>query len=321
MKENKKLKIGAHAILGLVILGLIVFMVLKLLHWQSRTVSIDTNVEEGSFDMETLDYYIYPTEDQLAAREDDGVNDILIIGNCAANSNGDKHSVVNELNKSLKNAKIYTLIADRSKITCDNEIELSSSADPYSFYYIAKSLVNDDFKSQYETDYSLVFTTDNQKGDYFNTLNSLDMTRIDTILIFYSLSDYYASSITMLNDDTNVRGYHGSLKSGIKLLQEKYPWASIILASPYPEYMEGENGEIMLDSSTDLGFGNGSLYIQNQYAIATELCISFIDNYYYTINEKNITDYVDSFFLKDKGVDLVADHIASFINNKGNGAN
>lgn len=318
MKE-KKFKIGIHAILGLVILGIIVFMVLKLLNWQSRTITIDTDVEEGSFDMESLDYYIYPTEDQLAQREDDGVNDILVIGNCAINNNGDKHSVINELEKKLDNAKIYSLIANNSKITCDFEQE-TISLDAYSFYHIAKSLVDHDFGTQLMTDYGLVFKSDEQKDAYIETANALDMKKIDTILIMYSLTDYYYGSITMLNDEDNVQGYHGSLNSGIKLLQEAYPWASIILASPYPTYAENEKGEILLDSTTDYGFGNASLYIQNQYGIATKLCISYIDNYYYTIKEDNITEYVDSFFLKDKGIDLVAGHIADFINKKGNGA-
>lgn len=320
MSEKKKFKIGIHAVLGLVILGIIVFMVIKLLNWQSRTVTIDTNVEEGSFDMENLDFYVFPTEDQLAARKDDGVNNILVLGNAAISSNGEKHSVLNELKKRLDNAEITSLVSDKSKVTCEHDNDVYITVDAYCLYNMVNALISGNYTPQAQTSPSEGFASEKLHTEFVENFKNLDMKNIDTILIMYSLQDYYASMLPMYMDGDNVLGYHGSLNTSIKLLQENFPWVSIILASPYPEYMEGDKGEILLDSTTDFGQGNGSVYLQHQYAVATERCISYIDNYYYKINEENITDYVDSFFLKKKGIDLVAEHIADFINNKGKGS-
>lgn len=311
---KKQRKIGIVAALGIVIVAIIIFCVIRLIIWDHSNVIVDTDVEPGYYAMECMDYYVYPDEKLLAERPDDGVEDILVLGNAYANNFGSTHSIVNILKKNL-DAKIYDLSTTRSFLTSVAMYDTPTN-DGFSLFYQVSNLIDKDISYAEEIPWKDAFSTRFDKKEYLSTFKKVDLDKIDTIMIMFSLSDYYGQRPTMVFDGEDRRGYHGALYSSIKLLQDNYPHLSIIVVSPYPTYLRGEDGEIIYSNATDYGWGNASVYIDHQYAVATELCVSYIDNYFYVINDSNIEEYVDELNLSEKGITTLGAHIVNFLNDR-----
>lgn len=315
MEKKKRLRLGLVSITGLLILAVIIICVVKLLIWNQRSVIVDTDVEEGSFDIECLDYYVYPDKDALKNHPDDGEENILIIGNCYANNMGEKHSVVNVL-KEKTDANIIDISTDAGRVTTQTD-NLTYGYDAFSLFFLTQQLIDGDYHNLELSSASPAFLTDARKDYFMKQIETVDLNKIDTVLIMYSLVDFYGSLPTLVFDESNKFGFRGSLSSSVKMLQENYPHLQIVVVSPYPEYILKEDGSMEMSNASDYGWGNSSVYFDHEYVTATELCVSFIDNYFYCINDSNITEYVDQFYLTDKGIDAVANHIISFLKDKG----
>lgn len=316
-EKKKKFRIGLNMAVFLIIIAVIVLIVLRLNKWNNSSTSVDlSDIEDGQYDMECLDYYVYPPEDYDDGHVDDGVTDILIIGDYIVNNYGEDHSILNILKENL-DANIYDLTAEKEKMTNDYT-NVTAGINCFSLNSIVTALIDKDFTNQQMTYPTEPFMTEERYDAYMETLTTVDLTDIDMVIIMYSLHDYYASAPEIFQDEDHPYGYHGALHSSIKMLQENYPHLQIVLSSPTPEYMTAEDGTIQLGSNTSFGFGYETVYTTHQYAVATELCISYIDNYYYKINESNITEYLDGMKLNDAGIDLIGNHMVHFLQTNGN---
>ncbi len=129
----------------------------------------------------------------------------------------------------------------------------------------------------------------------------------------YSLADYYGLVPTLTLDEEQVNSYYGALYTSVKMIQDKYPHINIVISSPVQSYLNSKDGSIIYADRKDYGFGNSSAYIDMMYFVATKCCVSYIDNYFYGITDDNITEYVAKTYLTEKGIDLVATHIANFL--------
>lgn len=311
MEEKKKFKPGINLIVGLIILAIVIFIVIKLIIWNSSTTIVDTNVEEGAYDMENLDYYVYPNEEAIAEHGDDGINNILIFGDSFVNNLGAKHSVVNELRKKL-DANIIDMSCDMCTCTSLYNI-FQFGPDAYSLYHLATHFGKKECVAEYTAETS-VFHDDKRHQAFIDNMLEYSYDDIDTVIIMYSLVDYYNMLPGQIVSDKCILGYYGALYNTITYLQENYPHLNIVISSPTLEYITGENGQDILASEKDYGHGNASTYINVLYTVATRSCVSYIDNYFYVINENNYKDYVNGFNLTDEGVDLVVNHMADFLN-------
>lgn len=322
-KEKKPFKINHHIIFAILGIILIVIMVWRLNEWNHRSVVIDSDVEPGSFDMECQDMYVYPDPDVMAEREDDGVTKILLIGDSILTNNGKKNSLLNELEKKL-DAEIYPVTTDNGRLTAQlpEQFGALNVRDDFSLYRLSRSIALRDmgtFFSNLNSYPDDLYVKDAKKRatECANSLATLDMDECDIILIMYSFKDYYEKVTPLDVVEGNISSYYGSVSRSIELLQQAYPHINIIFASPYPTYLRNEDGSIELTSLKDLGQGNVSSYLNLLYYAVTKYCISYIDNYFYVINENNIEEYVTDDYLTDKGLELISNHIVSFINSKG----
>ncbi len=315
MNEKKKFKINLHLLALIPIILIVAFVIIRLNLWNKQSTSVDlSDISEGDYDMECNDCYFYPNPDAGPYEDhvDNGVNDILLIGDHILNNYGKEHSILNILKENL-DANIIDLTCEKVKLTATyGDPDVGTNA--FSLYSVVSALADKDFKNMTLTAAEEGFTSNERYEAYIDTIENLDLNKIDTVIIMYSMHDYMAGIPEMLFDEENVYGYHGALLSSIKLLQEKYPHLQIILSSPTPIYLTDDEGNIELGSTTDYGMGLETVYTVHQYAIANELYISYIDNYYYKINESNITEYVDGVYLGDAGIDLTADHMLEFLN-------
>lgn len=314
-KKKKKFAINHHVVIIAILIIIVIVCIARLLQWNQRNKTVDlSGINAGDAD-ETLDYYVYPPTDYDDGHVDNGVQDILVFGNVLVNNYGQEHSVLNILRDEL-DANIIDLSVDKS-ILASRSINSSFGQNCFSLYHLMNSIVNQYFYDQQMSDKLEEFQTVERYDEFMERLQSVNMMDIDTVIIMYSLQDYYACIPQSFTDEYYVTGYMGALNSTVELIQKNYPHIQIIISSPCPVYYYDEDGNIALGTLTSYGWGNTSTYIETQYYVATKNCISFIDNYGYVITEENIKEYSDGFWPNDKGIDLIASHMVNFIKNKG----
>lgn len=264
--------------------------------------------------MECLDFYVYPDEEARANHSDNGKLDILILGNSYVNNKGAKVSIVNEMRDKM-DAHIVDLSADNTFLTCDVP-NRAYTYDCLSLFHQITDIHNHDITYVGDERSASAFSTSKRHKEYLKDFKKTDFNDFDIVLIMFNLNDFYGLKPTMAIDDKDVRGFHGSLYTSIKFLQDNYPHLQVMLVSPYPEYLVTEDG-IQLSNASDYGWGTSSVYVEHALAVATQLCVSYIDNYFYIINDENIEEYVSGFDLTDKGSIVLANHIINFIENDG----
>lgn len=315
-RKNTKPRKGnmlAHIILGVIIVGIIAFIAFRLARWNSNKIVISSD-DDGTNELECLDYYVHPSEEQSVLRNSDGKEHILIIGNQYLTRSSDDSVTILELLEQKVDAKFYTLIAESTTITAVTSPNPADSIDTLNLYAVVSKICSDD--RSLPTFYALepCFSKDENLGPYLETLNSIDLNTIDTVLIMYDLMDYFHSRPSIAGGSDNVRGMYGSLYCSVELLQAQYPHLEIIISSPIPGYIPTEDGMILSSEYDAAGFGNSSTYVNTEYNVALERFVSYIDNYYYVVDEDNITEYSAGARLTPKGVEAIATHVAEFLN-------
>lgn len=317
----KKFKISFHLIFALLVLTIFVIIGVYLLRWNSRSAKVDSSdILPDQFDMENLDYYIYPDPEIMATRTDDGENNILFIGNSILTYKANGKTLIEALSDKI-DGNVYCIATDTGKIASNRPAPEgpTSNTDQFSFVRLANAFAASDYSelipSLYHSGELFYYDKETRADELEATMLSIDPDKLDAVVIMYSLIDYYQSVPTLTLDEEQVNSYYGALYTSVRNIQTAYPHLSIIISSPTQSYLLDENGNIVLANLKDYGLGNGSAYVDMMYYVATKCCVSYIDNYFYGITDSNITEYIEDFYLTEKGINLVSTHIANFINN------
>ena len=146
-------------------------------------------------------------------------------------------------------------------------------------------------------------------------LQNTDFDTVDIIAIMYDASDYVeASPVDNPNNDVDIQTYTGSIRASIELLQETYPYIRIVFMSPTFGYYVDEDGQWYNGNETDLGNGTIPTYWQRAIDTVSSLGVSFLDNYYGSINENNYSKFmISSLHLNNAGRQQIAEHFVSKI--------
>ena len=146
-------------------------------------------------------------------------------------------------------------------------------------------------------------------------LSGLDISTVDVIVIFYDGSDYLKSMPTGLYEDEYddpFCSYLGSFSATIDILEKEAPQARIIvLSAPYMFHVSDYGTwEACEDNPNRLGVDLSS-YVLGQFKICSEAHdISFVDNYYASINIQNGKDYlIDGRTLNEEGKKIICDRL------------
>ena len=86
-----------------------------------------------------------------------------------------------------------------------------------------------------------------------------------------------------------------------------------------PTYAQHEDDDGTLHNGTITDLGNGTLnhYLVKESEAVLDCGVSFVDNYYGTINEANYKEYMtDHMRYNDAGREKIAERIADVINNQ-----
>ena len=192
----------------------------------------------------------------------------------------------------------------------NTEYSSSYPADGISLYHIVNALCSQDYTilddavAQYGT----------EELATLDALKSLDMTKIDSLVIMYDLSDYIDKRpVTDPNDENNLLTFSGSLNASISLLQETYPYIRIFVMSSPASGKTIDNFYVDGDIH-DLGNGTMADYLHYQAVASISKGVSFIDHYYGTINVDNRNSYlVDDYHLNAAGIEAIVNRVSTLL--------
>lgn len=312
-KEAQKFQINIHLILLAAIILIAGFSGYRLYKWNKGVPSdYDPDYQTTAFDTEAMDNIIPLAPDKLEGHEDDGVTTILCLGDdpfsLERGAGGLSEQIAAKTGASVYNGSFTgTTIAAQFEDYNDGYI-----LDAFSFSYVAKSLASGNFDLMKT---AASYSYDESFPENTAMLESLDMNAVDLICIMYDASDYINKRpCDDPNDPYAVITYTGALRAGITAIQEAYPHIRIVVMSHTFCHNVNEEGNFENGDRIDLGHGTLSHYLQKELDATSECGVSFIDNFYGSINEDNYLDYMtDYIHLNDAGRELVANRFVQSI--------
>lgn len=312
-KKEKQFRLNIHLILLAVIVLIVIFCAVKLYIWNKGVPSdYDPNRQTTDFDTEAMDYIIPLAPDKLEGREDDGVTTILCLGDDPFSLDQGPGGLAEQI-AARTGATVYngsftgTTMAVQFEDYNDGYI-----LDAFAFVNVAKSLASGNFDL---LSTAASYSFDQAFPQTVSTLESIDMNSLDMICIMYDGSDYInRRPCEDPNHPDNPQTYTGALRSGIQAIQEAWPHIRIVVMSHTFCHNVNEEGNFENGDRVDLGHGTLSHYLQKELDTTSELGVSFIDNFYGSINEDNYLDYMtDYIHFNDAGRELLATRFAECI--------
>lgn len=300
-------RLPLHLILPILIAAVLVIAIVRFFVWSKGSdLNIDKTGSEDRFNIEVNDNMVYLPDSKLEGHEDDGVTTILCLGNEPFSEDTSDSGLAAQLAK-LGDCNVINAAFPDSQVTCENAVysteNLDSMDDIFNLFYVSYAISIGDFSSLKTV--ASVHTEDPAYMNSVEALESTDFDKVDIIAVMYDGIDYI-NGMAMQNPDVpdELTTYVGSLINSFKLLQEKYPYIRIVFLSPYYAEYDGSSSR-----TTDLGNGTIVNYFQWAYDTCGSCSVSFLDNYYGSVNETNYKEYLsDGIHLNAEGRTKVADH-------------
>lgn len=312
---------GSQFILHLILLAAILLIaaiaVYRLYKWNQGT-PLDTNTDEidtSQFDIETLDMIIPMDSSLLAGREDDGETTILCLGNNPFSDDRGSTGLAAQI-ASKTNSTVYDCGFPDSSAACKYPIyNPEYTKDHFNLFYVVECFRNNEFTaiSSIAND-----EADPRYAETVEVMKTVDMNKVDIIIIMYDSTDYNMGTPSDNPDNPNdVTAFAGGLRTTIENIKSTWPYIRIFVMSPtYARYMD-ENGDLHNGTTTDMGNGTLNHYLVKESDVAMDCGVSFIDNYFGTINEDNYQEYMtDHLHYNNAGREKLAERIADIINNR-----
>ena len=300
-------RLPLHLILPILIAAVLVIAIVRFFVWSKGSdLNIDKTGSEDRFNIEVNDNMVYLPDSKLEGHEDDGVTTILCLGNEPFSEDTSDSGLAAQIAK-LGDCNVINAAFPDSQVTCENAVysteNLDSMDDIFNLFYVSYAISIGDFSSLKTV--ASVHTEDPAYMNSVEALESTDFDKVDVIAVMYDGIDYI-NGMAMQNPDVpdELTTYVGSLINSFKLLQEKYPYIRIVFLSPYYAEYDGSSSR-----TTDLGNGTIVNYFQWAYDTCGSCSVSFLDNYYGSVNETNYKEYLsDGIHLNAEGRTKVADH-------------
>lgn len=315
--KKTSLQIILHIVLLAAIVLIAVVSVYRLYRWNQGTpLDIDADDFDASqFDIETLDMIIPMDSSRLEGREDDGVTTILCLGNNPFADDRDSTGLAAQI-AAKTDSVVYDCAFPYSSAACKYPIyNPEYTKDHFNFYYVVECLRNNEFTaiSSIASD-----EADPRYAETVEVMKTVDMDKVDIIVIMYDSTDYLIGTPSDNPDNPyDVTAFTGGLRTTIENIKSSWPYIRIFVMSPtYAQYMD-EDGELHNGTTTDLGNGTLNHYLVKEADAIMDCGVSFIDNYFGTINEDNYEEYMtDYMHYNNAGREILAERIADIINNR-----
>ncbi len=279
-----------HITFLVVIILVLIFSFWKLWRWNQGTTTTE-GVTGENYEVEVLDQIFLMSADKLEGHEDDGVDTILFLGNDALTYDTSETGFVGQVNSIMPDANFINVGFPASTVALKNATYSDDyGLDAFSFYNVAKCIYEDDFTQLHS---SAKLYPDSAYDNNALVLDELDFNTVDTLVIFYNAQDYLDMRIGMNPDnDSDPVTYSGALNAGIKMIQEKYPFIRIVCMSFPMCYAYDSDGNLVSGDRYDFGNGKLTTYLQFMIDVSGATGVSFVDNYYGTIDEDNSSSWL-----------------------------
>lgn len=312
-EQDGRSHINIHVILLGAIALIVVFSAYKLYRWNKGVPSdYDPNYQTTDFDVEALDTIIPLNPNKLEGHEDDGVTTILCLGDDPFSLDQGADGLAEQI-AAKANATVYNGSFTGTSIAVRNPtFEDWYSIDAFSFSSVAQSISSGDFDFMREV---ISYGYDENYLRTTEMLAALDMNTVDVICVMYDGVDYINKrACENPNDPYDTVTYTGALRSGIEAIQEAYPHIRIVIMSHSFCHNINEEGNFENGDRVDLGNGTLSHYLQKELEVCMDCSVSFIDNFYGSVNEDNYPEYLsDNIHFNDAGRELLADRFVQCI--------
>lgn len=311
--DKKSFHINPHIVILSAIVIIALFCVYRLYKWNKGVPSdYDPNFQTDAFDVEVLDTIIPLAPDKLEGHEDDGKTTILCLGNDPFSLDKGETGLAEQIGAKSE-AVVYNGAFTGSTVTAvypayHNDYYM----DAFSLSYLANGLCTGDFSliraaANYSYDPDFIPTVE--------MLQDLDMNSVDILCIMYDGIDYVNK---MTSDDPNdpysIIAYTGALRTAIEQVQETYPFIRIVVMSHTFCFSLDEEENFQNGDRVDLGNGTLSHYLRKEIDVTGDCGVSFIDNFYGSVNEDNYLDYMrDYIHFNDAGRELLAQRFVDCI--------
>lgn len=311
-------RVIAHIILILLVVLLFTYIGVRLYRWnKGKLDNTDVSVNHEEFDIEVMDYILPMDPKLLADHEDDGVTTILCVGN---NPFSDEWWSDTNLTKLIKdelggNTEVYNCSVSDSLVASVNETYYDQHPyDAFGFYWVCAALATNDYSNMDSAYDHLGYESPEIKAA-IDTFKSLDMSKVDVLAIMYNGHDHFCNRPLKNLEETSIQFYAGALEEGIKVIQNNYPYIRIMVMSPTYEYGVDDNGNYIEADLDKNDFASLPAYVIAESDTCYENSVSFIDNFYGTVNQKNAKEYLeDNKKLNEAGRRLVAKRFVECFN-------
>ncbi|RKM54493.1 SGNH/GDSL hydrolase family protein [Butyrivibrio sp. X503] len=289
INEGRKIPIWAHLIAIGVIIAVVAGSAIALWRWNQGTAVVEENTGE-SYEIEVLDLPFLLPEEKKAGHTFDDVETILFLGNDAITYDMKESGFTGQVSKKLGATCINAGFPGSTITNKNKDYSDEYPLDAFSFYNVAKAISDEDYSQLLSSAEKFEDSTYDKSAE---TLAGLDFDKVDTLVIFYNAQDYLNGRIGLNPDNKeDVITYSGALYSGIKLIQDKYPYIRIVCMSFPMCYAYNSSGELVSGDRVDFGNGKLTTYLQFMIDVSGDTGVSFIDNYYGTIDEDNSSEWL-----------------------------
>ncbi len=322
MKNNRKNSpsLNLHIILIAAIVLIAGVAVYRLVRWNKGVDINELNadleeIDPSEFDVETLDMIIPMDASALEGREDDGVTTILCLGNNPFTDERGDNGLCSLIEKKTDSVVYNCAFPDSSAACKYPTYNPEYTRDHFNLYYVTECFRNNEF-----TAIASIAGDEPEPGymESVEVMKTVDMDQVDVILIMYDSTDYNMGTPSDNPDNPyDVTAFTGGLRTTIQNIKATWPYIRIfVLSHTYARYLD-EDGKLQNGTVTDLGNGTLNHYLVKESEAVLDCGVSFIDNYYGTINEGNYEAYMsDHMHYNDAGREKIADRVADIINNK-----
>lgn len=312
-----RFRINLHMILIAAIIIIAATSVYRLNKWNQGTKQEedDEDIDTSQFDIEVLDMILPMDSAKLAGHEDDGVTTILCLGNNPFSDDRESTGLASQI-AAKTDAVVYDCAFPDSSAACKYPVyNPEYTKDHFNFFYVVECFRNNEFTAINSIAND---EPDPRFAETVEVMKTVDMDKVDVLLIMYDSTDYNIGTPSDNPDNPmDVTAFTGGLRTTLENIKTTWPYIRIFLLSPTYAQAIDEEGNISNGTITDMGNGTLNHYMIKEADVAMDCGISFIDNYYGTINEDNYTEYMsDHMHYNDKGREKLADRIADIINNR-----
>ena len=322
MDDNKKIKmpslrVNLHILLVVIILLIAAIAIFRLYKWNQGTdLDMDVgDVDPSEFDIETLDMIIPMDASLLEGREDDGVTTILCLGNNPFTDDRDTTGLASQI-ASKTGGVVYDCAFPDSSAACKYPMyNPEYTKDHFNFFYVVECFRNNEFRA------ITSIAGDEPDPRYMEAvevMKTVDMDKVDIIIVMYDSTDYNMG--TPSDNPTNpndVTAFTGGIRTTLQNIQSTWPYIRILVMSPTYAQFQDEDGKLYNGTMKDIGNGTLNHYLVKESDAVLDCGVSFIDNYYGTINEDNYEQYMSDYMhYNEAGRELLAQRVADIINNQ-----